>query len=178
MRRIAAGDEVAFKQLVGYYGDSLARTISRLTGWSRDSDDIFQEVLILVWQRARQFDGRGSLEGWLKQIAINKCRNHFRLTNSIQRKLERFAEWLGGQLTEKSCNEFVANDHDDRVRSALARLSAPDRTVLVLFYLEEMSGDDVANALKISLSAVHVRLHRARKRLKEIWNDEENTSAQ
>ena len=171
MNRIAAGDEAAFGHLVRQHGTALATTIARLTLWNSDSDDIFQEVLISIWQKAGQYDGRGPLEGWLKRIAINRCQNQFRLRDSIRRKLENFAEWLGGRRT--TANETsTEEDATSRVRDALARLTSDDRTILVLFYLEEMTGQEVSNVLKISVDAVHVRLHRARKRLRKILNDE------
>lgn len=171
--RIARGDEKALNDLVVRYGDSLAITIGRLTAWHPDSDDILQETLITVWQKAGQYDGRGSFEGWLKRIAINRCRNHFRVTSLIQRKLEQFAEWIAGQKSNqtKTYGDLKISEVLDR---SLSRLSTDDRTVLVLCYLEEMSGSEVAEVLSISLEAVHVRLHRARKRLKDIMQNEED----
>ena len=175
MNRIAAGEEAAFTQLIQCHGESLLRTIGRLMLWNKDTDDIFQEVLITVWQKAGQYNGHGSLAGWLKRIAINRCRNQFQLSNRITRKLEAFAEWIGGRRSDESKSRHDI-DLDDQVQMALAKLSGDDRTILVLYYLEEMNGDDVASILNISLDAVHVRLHRARKRLKTIWNDEKNES--
>lgn len=181
MKRIATGNEDAFTQLVLVHGDDLAQTIGRLTGWSRDADDILQDVFITVWQKAGQYNGSGSLASWLKRIAINRCRNQFRLTHSIQRKLEGFAQWLGGrQLGSRQTSHGKIDSQPDgtgdQIQSALARLSPDDRALLVLYYLEEMSGNEVADVLEISVPAVHVRLHRARTRLKKILKDENSPS--
>ena len=172
MDQIATGDEQAFTQLVDRYGQTLATTIARLTGWNRDVDDILQEVLITAWSKAGQFDGSGSLEGWLKRIAINHCRNHFRLARSLQRRIEGFAEWLGVRQIVQNKPRWHDVDSNERVRTALSRLSTDDRTVLALYYLEEMPGEEIATLLQISVEAVHVRMHRARKRLKRILKDE------
>ena len=55
---------------------------------------------------------------------------------------------------------------------ALAKLSPSDRLLLVLYYLEEMSGDEVASSMGVKLETLHVRLHRARQKLKTILTSE------
>ena len=167
MNLVSQRDELAFQKLIERYGDSLAQTIGRLMAWSHECDDILQDVLISVWNKSESFDGVGSLEGWLKRIAINRCRNHFRATTAVHRKLQQFAEWLGGQQ-----ETTTTNASSDLLETGLARLSHDDRIVLVLFYLEEMKGSEVARLLDTTVEAMHVRLHRARTRLKKLVKSE------
>ena len=163
--RLQRGDDTAMCELIERYGEVLGQLVGRLTGWHADREDILQDVLLAIWNQAGSYRGEGSLEGWLKRIAVNRCRNHFRATQSIKRLIERFT--LLRQPSERqSTNE---NDgQDEKLTSSLQKLSQADRTVLVLFYLEEMPGEEVAETLNIKLETLHVRLHRARSRLKKL----------
>ena len=178
MKRIAAGDESALTELVQRYGQSLAATVNRLMAGGRDCEDILQEVLMTVWQKPHQFDGHGSLEGWLKRIAVNRCRNHFRMTSMILRKLEAFAEQFGGRVssTARAVQAKQNQDVRNQVEDALSQLAFDDRSVLVLFYLDEMTGGEIANLLNIKTDALYVRLHRAKKRLKKILEDDNQSN--
>lgn len=166
MRELAAGNEAAMEQLIRQYGDSVSRLIGRLTGWSEESDDIFQEVLIAAWNKAHRYQGTGSLEGWLKRIAINQCRNQHRKHKVFLRLISSAAQWinLNHETTQSS-------DKLDGLSEAMTRLKSADREVLALFYLEGLSGDEVADLLGIKPETLHVRLHRARARLKEVLID-------
>lgn len=159
--------------LVHRFGPRLHRLVCRLTGWSGDSDDILQEVFLAAWRKAGAFRGNGSLEGWLRRLAVNRCRNHHRARAAFARMLGRAAS----RSKTATVNRPSQEEPDlDELRAALAKLKGPDRAVLVLFYLEELSGEQVAEALGVRLEAVHVRLHRARCRLRELLQagDESN----
>ena len=171
MTRLRAGDSAAMTELLRRYGPSLNRLVGRLTGWSADSDDILQEVFLVAWQKAGQFQGTGSLEGWLRRLAVNRCKNHRRARNAFQRLTKRVARWSaqatggdppdGGEIAE--------------LRFAMMRLKSADRAVLVLYYLEELSGDEVADLLGVRVESVHMRLHRARARLRDILQASERS---
>ncbi|MEL7496815.1 MAG: RNA polymerase sigma factor [Planctomycetota bacterium] len=176
MQRIANGDESALQMLVEEHAQSLATFIGRLMAWHADCDDIFQEVLLTVWQKSDRYKGVGSLEGWLKRIAVNRCRNHFRTINVIQRKLEQLAARLTTGYSETtqtygSQSENQSEPENEALRMALAKLHADDRTAVVLFYLEEWPGQEVADSLGIRAETLHVRLHRIKKKLKQ-WMTE------
>ena len=172
MLRLNNGDEAAMCELLQRHGDMLARLVGRLTAWHSDREDILQEVLLSVWQKAGSFRGDGSLEGWLKRIAVNRCQNHFRATNSIKRLIERFALLINPGQTYESKHSVYGNEPDDELHLALRKLSNVERTALVLFYLEEMPGDEVAAVLKVKPETFHVRLHRARQKLKTVIEEQ------
>ncbi len=170
MQRLRAGDESALQELIHRHGETLARLIGRLTAWHADRDDILQEVLLAVWERSGSFRGDGSLEGWLKRLAINRCRNHFRAASSLKRTIERFVLLAPPKQIVKRDPHHEQDNTE--LRRALEKLSQADRTALVLFYLEELPGDEVATLLKIKPETLHVRLHRARKKLKRLIEEQ------
>jgi RNA polymerase sigma-70 factor (ECF subfamily) len=151
------------RELIGRHGEMLARLVGRLTAWSADHEDVFQELLLKIWQKAGSYRGAGSLEGWLRRMAVNLCHNHLRRQNSIRQMLTRFVDFQRNDQQVESSAE-----PSSRLQKALRKLNGNDRTVLVLYYLEEMSGEEVADALGIKTESVHVRLHRARQKLKSI----------
>lgn len=168
MARLRRGDEAAMDDLVRLHGSTLNRLIRRLTGWSPDSDDILQEVLLAAWQKAGQFNGTGSLEGWLRRLAINRCRNHFRRESSFRRLLEGAEQWMRGKQIGTPTGER-RHEQTSGLQQAMLRLKPDDRTVLVLYYLEELSSRQVADLMGVSPEAVHMRLSRARAKLRELY---------
>lgn len=160
MRELSRGSDRAMEELISRFHDPLLRLIQRLTAWSGDEDDLLQEVFVAAWQKADSFSGTGSLEGWLRRIAVNQCKNHYRKRQVFRGLIESVAAMLAHPVDRSS-------EGESRLHVALRRLSQSDREVITLFYLEELNGEDVAAILGISCEAVHMRLHRARGRLKK-----------
>lgn len=162
-QRLAARDNSALADLIEQYEPMLRVLIGRLVAWSADRDDLVQEVFVRAWERASSFRG-GSLAGWLRAIAIRRCHNHFRGLSVVRRHLQQL--WLG--TSRRTVNaELERRELTESTRAALQALRPADRTVLVLHYLEELSLDEVGQALGLRPATVSVRLHRARERLKE-----------
>ncbi len=170
MKRLDEGDETAMNLLLEQHGNWMARLVGRLTAWSPDREDVFQEVLLHVWQKAGNFNGQGPLGGWLRRLTINRCHNHLRQQNSIKRKLTNFFEKSFASTKHETKPELGATS--EPLQAALAILPINERTPLILYYLEEMTADEVALQLGIKPETLHVRLHRARKKLKSILESE------
>ena len=171
MRELACGDHAAMQTLIELHGVSLQRLVGRLTGWCDEQEDILQDVLLTIWQRAGSFQGSGSLAGWIRMIAVNRCRNYFRARDTFRRLLSVFTQRT--VIRDSVDNEDLSKiENLELTRAALQRMNARDRTVLVLFYLEELSGDEIASMTNVRVDTVHVQLHRARKRLRVILEDE------
>jgi RNA polymerase sigma-70 factor (ECF subfamily) len=157
-------------ELVHRFGPDLHRLIGRLTAWSPDSDDILQEVYLTAWRKAGTYRADGPLEGWLRRLAVNRCRNHRRMRTAFERLLRRFA---GRQRSTTNSPGTLGDDESGRLQTAIAQLASEDRTVLALYYLEDLSGAEVADALGVTVPTMHVRLHRARRRLRELLEESE-----
>ena len=155
MQRIASGDNEAFEELLNQHGAMLARLVGRILAWNSDCDDVLQDVLMTVWQRASTYRGRGSLEGWLRKMAVNQCRNRFRSMMLLKRKISQLALIL--TTSRKTANDdpiYTSTKHnlavDPELQVALGELPLDDRTAIVLYYLEEQSGEEVAATLGVS----------------------------
>lgn len=171
MQRLAAGDAAAMDRLAAEYGPGLHRLVARLTGWSPDADDVLQEVLIAAWRKAHRFHGTGALAGWLRTLAVNTCHSRLRALRKLQNRFRPTPDLQSVPAHEPR----PPTAREQTLAAALAKLRQADRTVLVLFYMEELSGEEVAGSLGIGVGAVHARLSRARTRLRELMEAHEQT---
>ncbi|MAT72133.1 MAG: hypothetical protein CMJ58_21715 [Planctomycetaceae bacterium] len=169
MQRLAAGDESAMSELVATHGPVLHRLVGRLSGWAADADDLLQDVLITAWRKASRYRGSGSLEGWLRRLAVNRCHSRLRAISQLKRRFASSPD-LHAVAVEEA---HVATDREEALAAALAKLRQADRSVLVLYYMEELTGEEVAAALGIQVGALHARLSRARGRLRELMEADE-----
>lgn len=169
VRRLAGGEMRALDELVTRHHVRLGRLAHRLLGWGEvtDAEDVVQDVFLIVLRHAGRFDGRSRVSTWLTTITVNRCRS---LRRRAMVRLRALALQACSWVTEHQPLHCASVDSDEavRVRQAVARLRPRDREVIVLRYLDETSVGEIAAVLGLSRSAVEVRLHRARERLREL----------
>lgn len=135
--------------------------------FSKDEDevaDLFQEVLIKLWQSLTSFDEqRSDIKTWIYRIALNTC-------ISIDRKKKRHPE----VRLSMDINLFADNDKETEqvsiMHKRISRLMPLDRAI-VLLWLENISYDEIGAIVGISAKNVSVRLVRIREQLKAMSND-------
>ena len=171
MARIAARDQPAFESLVQNHGPRLSRLIGRLTAWHADHEDLLQETLIAVWEKAEHYDERGTLSAWLTRIAVNRVKNRFRGLGRWRSCLAGLAQLFRHERADSV--PAVGEDGDTLLAAALQRLPHADRNVLVLYYLEELPAEQIADIEGIRLETLHVRLHHARQQLKSLLEEQQ-----
>jgi RNA polymerase sigma factor (sigma-70 family) len=160
----------AMEKMIELYGQRLRRTIGQLTAWCPDVDDLLQETLVRAWKHAGHYRADGPLEKWLVSIAFRVCRDHQRGLRRVLARLNRL--WLDRQspTSPKPLNE---TERWDQLQQAMAKLSPTDRQLLVLKYLEDWPIEELAGQFDLSIETLHVRLHRARFRLKQLVQPDE-----
>lgn len=170
------GDEAAFAEIVRRFSPRVFQVASRFFRERSLIEDAAQEVFLRAYTRLADFEGRGSLEGWLTRIATTTCLN---LVRHAQRRPEATVadlsqeegDWLEHQLAGVSAarhrsaeNSLVAADLTDRV---LSTLSPDDQLVLMLVDGEDTPIKEVAETTGWSESKVKVQAFRARRRMRE-----------
>jgi RNA polymerase sigma-70 factor (ECF subfamily) len=124
----------------------------------QEVDDLFQEVLVRLWQGYDSFQGKSDLRTWVYKVSLNTC-------ISIDRKKKRRKT----QPIVEGIDLFDKNDADNRqtdlLHQRIQKLQAFDRAI-VLLWLENMSYDEIAQIVGISVKNVSVRLYRIREQLK------------
>jgi RNA polymerase sigma-70 factor, ECF subfamily len=162
----ARGDGEAFSHIVDAHERAVYRFVQSLGLRGADADDALQETFIAAWRGAGRFRGEGSARSWLLAIARNVVRHATRRHVGEPADFEPLDDIaLAAGWGRDPLEDVAARQRADLVHAALARLSPEDREILVLRELEDLSGDDTAAALGLSLAAMKSRLHRARLRL-------------
>jgi RNA polymerase sigma-70 factor (ECF subfamily) len=169
-RRFAEGDLVAGDEVIRRYSPRIGRLCQRMLAWPDDVADVVQETFVAALAARSRFRGQSRLETWLVRIAINCCRAH-RRKKWLRRKL--FAAWQARETAAGAAgleivggpDTAVRREQAEEVRRAVAALPQKSREVVVLYYLEEMTAAEVAEALNLRPNTVEVRLNRARKQL-------------
>lgn len=167
--RLRERDPQAFDQMVIDQAPRIQRLVSRLLGWESDCDDVVQEVFMAAWQKIDRFRGDADLTSWLYAIAINHCRKQRRKRGRWSQVFRRLCEQQRGPEEREAASSSEESDPGvAAIHAAINKLDQRDREVIVLCSLESRSTDDVGTLLGIRKNTVEVRLHRARKRLKQI----------
>jgi RNA polymerase sigma-70 factor, ECF subfamily len=163
------GDRRAFDELVrSTYTDTytLAR---RLTGNEEDARDVVQDAYLRAYKSLDKFRGDAKFQTWMYRITAN-CASTF-----LSKKSKRRTEELNDEITP------VIDDHPDhdperkadssiehvRINAALEALPASLRQVVVLRDIYDLPHEEIAKQLGITEASAKVRLHRARKKLRE-----------
>lgn len=162
-RRFQAGDGQAFARLAEPHLDALYTLCLRMTNSHADADELAQETLVRALDRHELYRPGAPVRPWLLTIAANLCRSRMR-SPWWKRALPLFGTERGRANPEADVD---GADQDARVREAMARLPVIYREALALFYLEDMSYNEMADITGVAVPALKQRVRRGRDMLKE-----------
>lgn len=173
-RRAQSGCPEAFSALVDVYGPRLLRYLARWTGNDQDAEDLTQETFLKAYRNLKQCAHARAVGGWLFTIARRTALNFQR----ARRSRPSHCVELPAELPESVPSRVVA-DADDGLWE-IARGLPPDQFELLwLCYAESLTMAEMSRVLGCSTINVRVRLHRARRQLRQRlekcgWQGEEN----
>lgn len=162
LSRLGRGEPDALREVYELYADDVYRIALRLTGSSADAYDVTHDVFLGLPEASHRYDPERPFPGWLRGVAVRTAQMHIR---STRRRREVGLVGLAA-LSVRSRQDPVVNRLT--LERALDRLSPALRSVVVLRELEGMSLQQIAEILEITRSATAVRLHRARRILRDI----------
>ena len=167
-----------FFEIYDQYYSKVRKFILALVKDEWVADDIIQETFLKVQQNIKSLRDPSRLSSWIFRIAHNLCQDHFRRlkkSRKEQRIDQEETDDLNEALIQKELGiqkELERRQMGECVQNQINLLPEPLRTVLVLFDIMEFSHQESADILGITVKNVKVRLHRARKRLKAILEEE------
>jgi len=150
---------------------SVLNIIYRFYGCSREeAEDIAQEVFIRIYRGIRGFQGRSRFFTWLYKVTMNLC---FKKRAVKRKDIPLSVEEMAENADAVEGRDSSAEKHLERqelsraVKNAVMALPEEQRAVVILHRYHDISYEEIADTLGISLAAVKSRLHRARLNLKE-----------
>lgn len=178
VERAKRGDTRAFEGLIAAYKDRIFNYASRMLNDPVEAEDIAQDTFIRAYQSLPRFRGAASFQTWLYRIASNLVIDHIRRKQRRQEgmtSLDAPVDTDEGQLVRELADErrgpleLAESDAIQReVRWAIAQIPPKLRGVLVMYDIEGMSYQDIADVLGCPLGTVKSRLFNARAQLKDL----------
>lgn len=141
--------------------------IRKMTG--SYNEDIEQEVYLKTWEKQAQYQERGNFKAWITTLTTNLCRDYFR-TKAYKTQMQNVSSQEVAELVDEDKSQEMIVDMKKRqkiILKAVDSLPAKMRDVIIFYEFEEMSYEEIATRLKISVGTVKSRLFTARNILSE-----------
>ena len=168
--RVRNGDTDAFEELVRKHGRRVYRSLLGIVGSAEEAEDALQDAFLKAFQHLSHFEGRSRFSTWLVRIAINAGLQRVRSRKDIDSLDEEHEEFRPRsiQAWTDTPEEFYSREELRRVvEKEVMKLPVKYRVALILRDLEELSTEDAAAALRLSVPGLKARVLRGRLMLRE-----------
>ena len=170
------GSEEAFTKLVEAYQTHVYNLCYRMLGEAELAEDAAQETFLRAFQHLHRYDRKRPFATWLLSIAAHYCIDRLRRRKFSMISIDEDEEDGGFELPDADApnpeSEMIHGEQRARMQGLLKRLDSVDRAAIVLRYWNDCSEAEIAEALHLTVSAVKSRLHRARRELAGLWQEE------
>jgi len=169
------GSDEAFTYLVEAYQTPVYNLCYRMLGEPEAAEDAAQETFLKVYQNLARYDRERSFATWLLSIAAHYCIDRLRRRRFVSFSIDEDEEGQT-ELPDRSApdpeTETVRRQEQAHLHQLLQSLDPTDRAALVLRYWNDCSEIEIAQALTLTVPAVKSRLHRARRAMAKLWEEE------
>ncbi|MBM3759028.1 MAG: sigma-70 family RNA polymerase sigma factor [Acidobacteria bacterium] len=174
VERLRQGEDAAFEELLRTYEDPVYNLVYRLLNQPSDAPDVVQEIFVKVYRNLGHFQGKSTLKTWIYRIAVNEAYNHRRWFSRHKKQEvgiggEDNSISLADVLPDRCRSPFdLTSDHETRalIEEALLKINPVFRSAVVLRDIEDLSYEEIAEVLQISLGTVKSRILRGRESLR------------
>ena len=170
VRRVQAGDTGAYADLVARYRDRLGRYALHMLGNREDAEEVLQDAFVRAYRSLARCDDPERFGAWLYGILVNRCRT---AGARAARRARRFVDDPTALETAPLAGPDGRTEWDDTVRRALARLPSDAREAFLLKHVEELEYEDMARLTGAGISALKMRVKRAREQLQAMLKEAE-----
>jgi RNA polymerase sigma-70 factor, ECF subfamily len=168
------GNSEAFSKLVEACQTPVFNLCYRMLNDPYEAEDAAQETFLRAYNNLRQYDNQRSFLTWLLSIAAHYCIDQIRKRRMNLLSLDD-AVYLDPPDTAPGPESSLSmGEEQKKVRMLLEKLSPQDRAAVIMLYWYDLSYDEIAEALSMTVSAVKSRLHRARQVMAQTWSEQEN----
>ena len=175
LRGLRAGIEEAYQELIDRYEQPVYGIVYRLVENPGDTCDVVQEVFLKIFRGVNSFREQSSLRTWIYRIALNEAHNqrrwfsrHCRREISIDHELgeRRNPLELTSDPGPSPFDQALDSEHRTLVERALAKINPVFRTAVVLRDIQNLSYEEIAEILQVSIGTVKSRILRGREALR------------
>jgi len=172
VKQILAGDENAFTDLVKKYEKRIHAFVWRRVRDYHIAEEITQDTFLLAYEKLGTLRDPNRFSGWLYMIATRRFLTWLAEKNIPMKSLEAMSEaeveaLFYAQYLAEQTEKLATEKQREVVEYLLQKLPSRERTAVVLYYLSEMTCEEIGEFLEVSPNTVKSQLHRARKRLKK-----------
>jgi RNA polymerase sigma-70 factor, ECF subfamily len=162
MEPMAGRNGADFDEIFRDHYDRIVRSLAVACGDREVAADAVQDAFTRAYVRWRRISRYDDPVGWIRHVALNRLRDHFRRAERGRNAVER----LGGRA-ETPAPEPAVESLDDGLLAAVAELPRQQRIAVSLFYIEQLSVLEIAESMGLSEGAVKYHLHAGRERLRQ-----------
>jgi RNA polymerase sigma-70 factor (ECF subfamily) len=165
--QLQAGDLDALGSLYDRHRQMVYRTALGITNDPEIAEDLLQDVFLRMHRFSHHIDPQRPLEPWLYRVTANLAYSWMKRRTRLYRCVKEMAEWLARE--QRPTPHLIAEkDEEWRViQKAVASLPLTQRVVVVMYYINDLSLQEIANVLEIPVGTVKSRLHYGRRTLKK-----------
>ncbi len=167
-------EEQKFEAFMAAYQDMVFTTAMRLLGNSAEAEDISQEVFLKAYDRFAELSQSKTAGGWLKTVTRNMCLNHlsryrarWTFFSDLKRDDDDNEREFDIPADDTQADDAELADKRQLLEATLQKLPPAQRIPLVLYHFEELSYEEIAVRLKLSLAKVKTDIHRGREALRK-----------
>ncbi|HZO91169.1 MAG TPA: sigma-70 family RNA polymerase sigma factor [Chthonomonadaceae bacterium] len=181
LRLCARNENPALEELVRRYQSPLTRLLTRLLSNPADVEEALLSVFLRAWQYAPRFQYRARVSTWLYRIAVN-------IATDVQKRRKQQPQQSWSQqvenafpqsnIEEEALRRLEREAQAQALQRALNRLHPTDRLLLILYYYEQMEYEEIQAITQLSYTVLKTRLTRARRRLRQLLEAEDQEVGQ
>lgn len=175
IEKILEGKQDLYKILVERYSSMVFHVVRRFEKDSDEVEELAQEIFVKAYEKLRQFNENSKFSTWLYTIAMNHCRDY---AKNVRRKNHRISEMDSGFLDSNYSEQQTPHlkmeikEWGQLLKQSLLQLSDDYSEPFLMKYRDGMSYKTMSEETGVSESALKVRVHRARKELKILLENE------
>lgn len=169
VKLVIEGNKELFGELIDRYETKLTRYVKRFTQQEDDVSDIIQVVFIKAYVNLQSFDTSRSFNSWIYRIAHNESVTHLKKRGNEKVSFIDFDTFLPNLFAKETADErTLQRELRELLETSLKELSPKYREVLVLYYYDELSYQEISDVLHIPIATVGVRIKRGREALEKM----------
>lgn len=171
--RCQQGDQEALKEIFNEYHKKVYRIAYGVVRQREDALDVVQEVFIKLFRSIKDFKGKSAFYTYLYRLAMNTAIDHSRKAKRAGfLSLDEEGSFQPSDAQEKRPDHIMARKEiEEKVRWAIDQLPQDQKATLIYREIEELSYDEIAEAMGCSIGTVMSRLHYGRKKLQVLLKD-------